>query len=461
MSVTIINGIGYGAESGAIFMAEIDGQPLKQTSLDKTTNIIGPWAPWGPDNKLPLTMLSDIETCGILNGIIDSQARLGLGEGCMWAYCKRDTSGKLIVEELADIPEIDEFMENNDSYNQELGLMRDQKAFNNGVVRFGLNLGKDKIARFQRDDVTEMRYEQLNEQGKINNIYLCAEWDKITGAGDKRILTIPLLQKNNPLDDLREKTKDGAGNTEYAISFQYPSWNKKYYSTANWYSAKKWVDIAIKVPEMKRALFLNNFKPKYKVTIMKEYWDAVLLSGSKNYSDYTPDEIEAKKQEVYDDININLAGNANAYKTMFVDGWIDAEGKEHAYVNIEPITDPTVQGEMLPDSAAANSEIAFANFYNPSIVGATMPSGPYTNSNGGSNVRESVSVQIIMHEPERKNITRLYNLIMKFNGWDVTYAKPGLKLMPIIPATILTTLDTGAGTKPVMLGGAEPGKENQ
>ena len=76
MSVQILNGIGYGAESGAVFLSD-----LPQTTLNKTTNIIGPWAPWGLDNKLPLSMLSDIEQCGILNGIIDSQARLGLGEG--------------------------------------------------------------------------------------------------------------------------------------------------------------------------------------------------------------------------------------------------------------------------------------------------------------------------------------------------------------------------------------------
>jgi hypothetical protein len=65
-----------------------------------------------------------------------------------------------------------------------------------------------------------------------------------------------------------------------------------------------------------------------------------------------------------------------------------------------------------------------------------------------------------MHEPERKNILRLYNLIKKYNGWDEQYKKTGLKLEPIIPATILTTLDTGAGTKPVMLGGNQPGEPN-
>lgn len=457
MSVTIKNGIGYGLESGAMFFdvmaMDALAKPLAQTTLSKTTNIIGPWSPWGTNNLLPIEMLDDIKNCGILFSIIDQQARFALGEGVMWAYTRRDNKGKMIIEEFADIAEIDDFMEANDHYTQELGLIKDMRAFNNGLVRFGLNLGRDKIELFQRDDVTEMRYEQLNEQGISNNVYLCAEWNNIIGRGDSRILTVPLLSRHNPLRDLQERTSG----TSFALAIQYPGWNEKYYSTANWRSNKKWVDIVKGIPEMKAALFANNFRPKYKVTIFKEYWESVLMADNKSYHDYTPEEIEAKKQEVYDGINENLAQNRNAYKTMFVDGWIDAEGKEHSYVNIEPIEDPTTAGEMLPDSAAGNSEIAFSMNYNPAIVGATMPTGPYTNSNGGSNVREAVTVQVLMHEPERKNLTRIYNIIKKFNKWDVNYAKPGLQLQPVIPATILTTLDTGSGTKPVMTGGVEPG----
>lgn len=458
MSVTIKNGIGYGVESGAMFFdvmaMSADTKPLAQTTLDKTTNIIGPWAPWGTNNRLPLEMLDDIENCGILFSIIDQQARFALGEGVMWAYTKRDAKGKTEIVEFADIPEIDDFMEANDHYQQELALIKDMRAYNNGVVRFGLNLGRDKIELFQRDDVTEMRYEQLNKQGRSDNIFLCAEWDKIIGKDDKRILTVPLLSRHNPLKDLQERTSG----TSFALSIQYPGWNKKYYSMANWRSNKKWVDIVKGIPEMKAALFANNFRPKYKVTIFKEYWESVFLEESKSYHDYTPEEIEAKKQEVYDDINTNLATNRNAYKTMFVDGYVDADGKEHSYINIEPIEDPTSAGEMLPDSAAGNSEIAFSMNYNPAIVGATMPTGPYSNSNGGSSVREAVTVQVIMHEPERKNITRIYNIIKKFNKWDVTYAKEGMQLQPVIPATILQTLDTGSGTKPV-ISGAQPGEQ--
>jgi hypothetical protein len=462
MSVTIKNGIGYGVESGAMFFdvmaMSADTNPLAQTTLNKTTNIIGPWAPWGANNLLPFEMLDDIENCGILFSIIDQQARFALGEGVMWAYTKRDTKGKKEIVEFADIAEIDEFMEANDSYQQELALIKDMRAYNNAVVRFGLNLGRDKIELFQRDDVTEMRYEQLNAAGLSENIFLCAEWNKVLGKDDTRILTVPLLSRHNPLKDLRDRTTGGSG-TSFALTIQYPGWNKKYYSMANWRSNKKWVDIVKGIPEMKAALFANNFRPKYKVTIFEKYWENILLEDNKSWQDYTQEEIEAKKQSVYDDINSNLAQNRNAYKTMFVDGWIDADGKEHSYVNIEPIEDPTSAGEMLPDSAAGNSEIAFSMNYNPAIVGATMPTGPYSNSNGGSNVREAVTVQVIMHEPERKNVTRLYNLISKFNKWDVNYAKDGLKLEPVIPATILQTLDTGSGVKPIMTGGVQPGEQ--
>jgi hypothetical protein len=48
-------------------------------------------------------------------------------------------------------------------------------------------------------------------------------------------------------------------------------------------------------------------------------------------------------------------------------------------------------------------------------------------------------------------IRKIYKIVSRFNGWDTKY--PGLEF--IIPATILTTLDTGAGSKQVNTGGQE------
>jgi len=94
--------------------------------------------------------------------------------------------------------------------------------------------------------------------------------------------------------------------------------------------------------------------------------------------------------------------------------------------------------------------------FNLAIVGGNQASGLYESSQGGSNVRESILMQIIIRELERMYVRKVYNIIKRYNGWDVRH--PGLEF--VIPATVLTTLDTGGSSKPVMTGGVEPKKQD-
>lgn len=478
MAVIIKLGIGYSTRSGNMFfdIAAMNGdvtpdpaRTIQSTTKEETGSNSQDYIPWGLDNKLPLQMLKSIESCGVLEGIIDSQSRFALGEGVMWAYVRRDKGGKMIVEEIADISAITEFMEENNHYYNEYAWMRDQIGMANGVVRFMLDKQHKKIAAYQRDDITELRYAQMQmegtRKGQIDNIFLCAQWDKISDVNDSSVVKVRLLDEKRPLYHLKE-LKDSTEEVEFALTFKKPGWNKKYYPLPAWYAAKKWVDIAEKIPVMKAAMYEHNFRPRYLVIIYEQFWDSRFQGDennpdAKSWEDYTDAEREQKRQEVYDEIDKHLTGAENHGKALFVGGWIDpATGNKYSEIEITPIDDFIKEGAMLPDSAAANSEIAFSMRYNPAILGASLPSGPYTNSQGGSNVREAASLQIITLEPERMAIRRVYNIIKKFNGWDREFAKQGLTLEPVIMNTILTTLDTGAGSKPVMLG-ADPGNNNQ
>ncbi len=49
-----------------------------------------PWAMWCKNNLLPQEMMKDIETCGILNSIINAGARFGLGEGLCPVIIKKE-----------------------------------------------------------------------------------------------------------------------------------------------------------------------------------------------------------------------------------------------------------------------------------------------------------------------------------------------------------------------------------
>ena len=470
MSVKIINGIGFG-KSGAVFMDMSAGSSLVASAAkdispiipDEKLSNLTPWSPWGRDNKLPIQMADDIESCGILNSIIDGKARFAICNGIMPALVRYDEKGQMQIEKIILDSEIDDFLEENNHFFQSMGWMKDMCGFGNGVGRIMLNGARNKIALFQRDDITEMRYQKMNNSGVIENIFLSAAWNLVgTNPNDNRIKKIRHLNPSSPLKDLRNLVESTKIN-EFAMTFKYPGWNRKYYSMPLWYAAKKWVDIAKGVPEMKAQMFANNVRPKYMVIISEKYWDKVItVEEGKDIHDYSDKEINQKKQLIYDEIDTYLAGNVNAYKTVFCDGYTDPQGVMHPEIEIKPIEDPTKDGELLPDSAAANSEIAFAMLFNPAIIGANMPSGPYTNSQGGSNVREATLIQVIIHELERQHIRSFFNVIKKFNGWDKKHGVEGQsKLEFLIPATIPTTLDTGSNVKPMVTGVSPTTNTNQ
>jgi hypothetical protein len=444
----MVNGISFrsGGEVMFIDMAASPGttaaRKLTQTPAQQTYQDYAPWSPWGINNLFPQEMLADIESCGILNSIIDGKARFTLCEGVVPAQVERDDNGVKKISKWINDPEINAFIRSNNLNFQIFSLFRDFFGMGNGAVQYMANGGRDKIVQVRRIDISELRYQKESTPGKIDNIYLCSEWGKVSSAKDNRVKSIPLLDGINPVDDLRKKIAAGIVGT--ALTAKYPAWGKHYYSLPLWYAAYKWIKIAQGVPEMKAAMYQNVMRAKKKVTIYPNYWADAFPGQWDKFSD---EEKEQKRNQVFDEINEFLVGAKNAGKTIFVDGYINqVTGDKYSNIDIEEIEDSTKQGEYLPDSAAANSEIAFAMLWNNALTGGNQASGLYEQSQGGSNVRESFLMQVLIHVFERELINYLLWPVAEFNGWAERY--PNFEW--VIPATILTTTDTGGSTKPTM-----------
>lgn len=450
----MVKGIAYreGAQVLFIDMAATPGssaqRQLKSVAA-QTDYSTWPFSPWGSNNLFPQEMLADIETCGILNSIIDGKARFALCEGIAPAQVERDAEGVKKVTKWINDPDINRFLKNNNHFFQSMGWFRDLFGMGNAGIQMMVNGGRDQIVSFKRIDISEMRYEKENTKNnnKVGNVYLCSEWNKVSSINDNRIIKIPLLDPTDPVNDLKKKV--AAGIDEHAHTVKYPAWGKHYYSVPLWYAAYKWVKIAQSVPEMKAAIYDNTMRIKYKVTIHPKYWGDAF---PEKWDSFTPEEKETKRNQVFDEINNFLVGAKNAGKSLFVDGQYDpVSGKMNSNIEIEEIPDNTKQGEYLPDSAAANSEIAFAMLWNNALTGGNQASGLYEQSQGGSNVRESFLMQVLIHVFERELVNHLLWPIAEFNGWTEKYDN----FEWVIPATILTTTDTGGSVKPTMQNGTD------
>lgn len=425
-------------------------RPVKEAVPDEKTISTLPWSPWGADNRLPYQYINDIETTGVLNAIIDGKARFALCQGLVPAIVRVDPeTGQRVIERIVDDPEMTQFLEFNNSFEHTFGWLKDLVAFNWCVVRFVLDKEGKRIVRFQRDDPTEIRFKKQDKAGYISHLYYSANWDKVNSPNDERVFQIPLIKYNDALNDLKEKAASGI--REFAFVYRSPGWGKHYYPIAPFMPVYKWIKIAQAVPEMKIALFENSMRPKYKVIIMEEYWDN---RYGEDWNTWDEDTQEEKKNLFYDEIDELLHGKENHGKTIFVNGkLVDDTGKIYTDVDIVEIADNTKQGELLPDSAGANSEISIGLLWNLATQGGNQKAGAYGGNEGGSNVRENTLFQTIIHEVERMAVRKMMMLVVYFNELN-TGENKGFEF--VIPMTIQTTTDTGGGTKPIVTGNTQP-----
>jgi hypothetical protein len=450
------NGLYFGANRVA-FMdmeainAQLPARPMREKPFSPDELKTMPWSPWGDDNLKPQQMIADIKLCASLTGIVGLKSRLAACEGLVPAIVKSSETGTRVIDKIVDDEEITEFLDASNHFFQTAGWMEDIIGMANGVCRWMVNKDGDKIAAFKRQDASEMRYEKRNKDGYVTQVYLSPEWKNIYSSKDNRIYTLPLLKEWAPWVHAKELMQ--AGKKEFVSTFRYPGRDEAYYSSPRWYAAYKWVKYVQAVPEIKAAGADNVMRPAWLVTIYKGFWQHQFENWDQIED---PKEKEAMKSTFFTEVDNKLNGKSNAGKNIYRTGELSMEfGKGMAFIEFEPMEGPKLDGAMLPDAAAGNSEIAFAEMMNLALIGGNQSAGPYTKNEGGSNIREASLFQIVITELERRYIKQLMNVPKYVNGWAKKY--PGLEF--IIPATALTTLDTGAGSKPITTGGVQPKKE--
>jgi hypothetical protein len=456
MSVTVKNGIGVSSVTGtryidmsAVYGSQKQTEGIKSVVPADSTEITSngrPWANWGNDNLLPQTMAADIEACGVLISGIDVKARFGMGKGIWPVYTERRSDGSEVITDIVDNAEIVDWLEESNDFHNCFAWFRDIIGFGQGQARYVLTRDRKKIAFVQRDDITECRYEKMDEYGTMKHVYMSADWENVSGFPSDKVIKVPLLPFNGTYNDLKSRTTG----QEFAMRLVSPTWRRRYYTLPAWLAAYKWVQIAKGVPEMKAALFENNMRLKYMVVIYEKYWETSF--GVEVWESYTPEEKEEKRQALYDEIDQFLVGAENAYKSIYIDGYTDGNGNKFQNVDIIPIKDDTKQGELLPDASAANFEILFALSINPALIGShgVTSKGYGGGAGSGSDIREAGLYEIIKLEFERRYMSRVFNIVKKYNGWD-----PKIKF--VFPSLVLTTLDTGGETKSVV-GSPAPGE---
>jgi len=391
---------------------------------------------WGRDNLFPTKAAEIVRTTTVLNTGLRFLRNLTMGQGIFACRVKGyNDKGDEILEPIDD-NNIQRFVSSRIVRRYMEKTLRDFLKVGCSAVQLVPNAAGNGIIGLNTINSEHFRFTEPSDALGSQNCVVSGSWD----LSPSSYMVLPLLNDYSPenhaeLLRFMGKLKQG---------MVYPvrdSWsNDDIYGEPIWWPAyvAGWVDIAHLVPQFLKKAYKNQTTWKWHVQIPYSYWDKKFPAADfKN----NPELRKTAINKYMDEIERNLLGAQNAEKPIFTNYAVnEMNGRIEEEWKITPLSNKYSAGqENLVTSAAANSEILFALMVNPNVLGAGMPGGSYAGNQGGSNIREAFLVNIANSWIDRQNLLDPLQLYLQLNGVpdDVQLRYRN---------TILTTLDTGAGT---------------
>ena len=394
---------------------------------------------WGQANNFPTLADSIIKSVGVLNTGLKFTRNFTLGQGIYACKVKDyDEQGNEILEKVTD-KSLVTFANSRLVRKYMAKALRDYLKFGCAFVQIMMNADGSKIAGINTINAKYCRLSFADpKSGVITKCVVSGKWPDTPDPDHCTVYDV--LDEYDPYGDLQRRRW---GDHTKGKSFIYvirDSWdNGEYYSSPIWWAAylAGWVDMAKKIPSFLNKAYENQITWKWHIQIPYAFWD-------RQFPKTEFPDIESRKQAIesyMDSIEANLCGTDNADKPIFTFFEINPQnGRAEEQWIIKPLENKLSNEQNLVTSAAANSEIMFSIMVNPNVLGAGMPGGTYAGNQGGSNIREAYLVNIANCWLDRQDLLDPLEMYVRYNGSDEDIEWR-------FRNTILTTLDTGAGSK--------------
>jgi len=431
----------FGSTSGApVGVTPEEKKKLDQTVNTKTdqdfTQVDGvKLLTWGASNDFPQWADKVITTTGVLNTGLKFIRNFTLGQGI---YACRvtgmDADGNETLEPYPDAS-VQALVDSRTTRRYMEVALRDYLKFGPGFVQFIPNKDGSRIVGLNPLNAYYCRLSSRDANGSEKCV-VSGKWPDTPSKSDFQLYDV--LMEYDPSLDLEMRRLDGKSGKSTVFVIR-DSWsNKDTYGEPIWLACflAGWIDIAKQVPKYLAKVNQNQATWKWHVQIPYSYWDRKFPPTEFD----TPGDRQAAIDLFMDDMEANLLGAENAEKPIFTHYSVnDLNGKVEEEWKITSLDNKSKEGDKLVTSAAANSEILFALMINPNVMGAGMPGGAYAGNQGGSNIREAFLVNVANAWNDRQNLLDPIICMLRYNGYSDVQLR--------FRNTILTTLDTGAGTK--------------
>ncbi|MFA6128790.1 MAG: hypothetical protein WC699_15935 [Bacteroidales bacterium] len=411
-------------------------KPVKPMEELDETEIFNQYSisPWGDNNSFPSNALDIIGRTGVLNTGLKYIRNFTMGQGIFPVKVTGyNDKGDEILSVIND-PKITSFLEGRVVRRYMANTLRDYFKVGISYTELIANADGSQMVGINTINAQHCRLTEA-ENGVIKNCVIHGNWPDAPVSGFK---VLPVLDNYDPSADLMNLRIAGKTKGKSFVHLVRDEWgNEDYYPLPAWWSAYRagWIDIANQVPTFLKRAYANQISWLWHIKIPYAYWD-------KRYpkNQYKDEAARMRMiQNDMDEIEKSVTGTANANKAIFSHYAANAAGKPEEMWYIEPLDNKHKEGDKLITSAAANSEILFSLMINPNVLGAGMPGGTYAGNQGGSNIREAFLVNIANAWLDRQTILDPIEAYLAFNGVKDIQLR--------FRNTILTTLDTGAGTQ--------------
>lgn len=391
---------------------------------------------WGRGNKFPQRAVETVSSTSVLNTGLKFLRALTVGQGVMAVKVSgyKDNGDELL--QPVDDPKVQRWVNSRMVRRFLEKASRDYFKTGSAAVEMLVNAA-GYICGMNPLNALFYRYTVPDAYGACKCV-VSGDWPGMPGTRDSNTRVLDVLMEYDPELHLEWMRSKGRLRNPFVFPIR-DSWsNNDFYSEPVWLPAYilGWVDVAHMVPTFLQKAYKNQITWKWHVQIPYSFWDRKFPS-----QDFTsPSERSKKIQEYMDEVEQNLCGLQNAEKPLFTHYNVnEGSGRIEEEWKITALDNKYKGGENLVTSAAANSEILFALMVNPNVFGAGMPGGTYAGNQGGSNIREAFLVNLANAYIDRANLLDPIRLYLEANGvYDVELR---------FRNTILTTLDTGAGTQ--------------
>jgi hypothetical protein len=402
--------VAYRETSGTVFSVVMspDAGSLPTNESFSDLDAAKEFQSWGDDNMWPVTTREKLQDSTTAFPLITKSACLMFGKGLV--YYKEVRSGSEKTIDWTPIPEVDEFLMNNNIEYFLLERLMDHKTYGNMFAEFILNKKGDKIVNVFHKEAEFTRFGTIKDNKVIDVKYL-SDWSK--SSSDAAPIPFCMRRDRNP-ENIKTQFKSSK---KFVIHSCLPSPGSTLYAKPTHFGLVKkggWLDYANGVPLLMNAINDNAMLLRFHIQIPVSYWYSI----NRNWDNLPQKERDAIMDKEFTIMQDFLKGSKNAAKNFITHYAMDPiTGKEIPGWKITALDDPIKRDQFLTSCQEADIQTTRAINMDVSLAGI-QPEGGKMGGGSGSDKRVAYTNSVSMSHAEAMVILEPLYVVKMVNAWD-------------------------------------------